>query len=99
LPFKIIPQENFHITLAFLGLVSEEQQEYLVKLISEKHIDIHRKINNFTQGKNANLDAVHLTLSKLGCFNRAQVLHFMPANCPRLVILLSKNNYRVMSKM
>ncbi len=82
LAFKAIPQQNFHITLAFLGAVNEQQQEDIIKLISEKHGDVQQGINNFLSGNDTASDTLPLTLSQLGYFNKAQVLHLMPTTCP-----------------
>ena len=90
LPFKIIPQQNFHITLAFLGVISKKQQNDITNIISEKHDNIKQRLSNFLQGDYTNTDALKLTLSQLGHFNKAQVLHLMPASSPDWLSYLEK---------
>ena len=90
LPFKIIPQQNFHITLAFLGVISKKQQNDITNIISEKYDDIKQRLSNFLQGNYTNTDALKLTLSQLGHFNKAQVLHLMPASSPDWLSYLEK---------
>lgn len=90
LPFKIISQQNFHITLAFLGVINNKQQNDIAKIISEKHGDIKQRLSNFLQGSYTNTNALKLTLSQLGHFNKAQVLHLMPATSPDWLSYLEK---------
>jgi len=90
LPFKIIPQQNFHITLAFLGVISKKQQNDITNIISEKYGDIKLRLSNFLQSNYTNTDALKLTRSQLGHFNKAQVLHLMPASSPDWLSYLEK---------
>lgn len=90
LPFKIIPQQNFHITLAFLGVISKKQQNDITNIISEKYGDIKQRLSNFLQSNYTNTDVLKLTLSQLGHFNKAQVLHLMPASSPDWLSYLEK---------
>jgi 2'-5' RNA ligase len=62
--------------------VNEQQQKNIIKLIGENHGEIQQRINSFLLNHNTATDALSLTLSQLGYFNKAQVLHLMPATCP-----------------
>ncbi len=90
LPFKVIPQQNFHITLAFLGVINKKQQNDVAKIISENHDNIKQRLSNFLQGSCTNKNALKLTLSQLGHFNKAQVLHLMPTTSPDWLSYLEK---------
>ena len=40
LAFKAIDEQNFHITLVFLGLIDNRQQAHLTQLINQQQADI-----------------------------------------------------------
>ncbi|MBA6392358.1 RNA 2',3'-cyclic phosphodiesterase [Colwellia sp. BRX10-3] len=86
LPFKAIDEQNFHVTLAFLGLVDKDQQANLAKLISQQHNLIKQQLKPFV-GQNKTLS---LLLSKVGYFKKAQVLHLIPTTNPDWLIYLNK---------
>lgn len=79
LPFKAIPAENFHITLAFLGLINATEQANLTRLIDQQHHHIRNLIAPYLQQTNA----LALTLAQVGYFKAAKVLHIMPAVSPK----------------
>lgn len=86
LPFKAIDEQNFHITLAFLGLIDSVQQANLEKIIDQQHSFIQQQLKSFIlQEKN-----VVLALSVVGYFKKPQVLHLMPNLCPDWLIYLNK---------
>ena len=85
LPFKVIDAQNFHITLAFLGLVNEDQQANLAQLISQQHNFIQPQLKPLVD-QNKTLP---LLLSKVGYFKQPQVLHLMPVTCPDWLIYLN----------
>lgn len=58
----------------------EQQQKNVTKLIDESLGDIQQKLNSFLLGNNT--DALHVSLSAQGYFEKAQVLHLMPTICP-----------------
>ena len=62
--------------------MNEQQQEDIIKLISERHGDVQQGINNFLSDNDTASDTLQLTLSQLRYFNKAQVLHLMPTTCP-----------------
>ena len=84
LPAKIIPDNNFHITLAFLGVLNEYQQQNIEHLIQEKQSIIQEILSEMQPQKPL------LTLKKLGYFHKAQVLHLMPCECPYWLTQLQK---------
>jgi len=85
LPFKAIRAQNFHITLAFLGLIDEAQQVNLEKLISQQHHAIQQQLQAFLQHNKT----LSLALSQTGYFKKAQVLHLMPTTCPDWLLYLN----------
>ena len=86
LPFRAIDKQNFHVTLAFLGLVSDDQQANLEQLISQQHNLIQQQLKPLVE----NTKTLSLLLSKVGYFKTAQVLHLMPTVCPDWLIYLNK---------
>jgi 2'-5' RNA ligase len=78
LPFKMIDEQNFHVTLAFLGLIDNDQQASLEKLISQQHSFIQQQLKPFVQQD----QTLPLVLSQIDYFKKAQVLHLMPKTCP-----------------
>jgi len=86
LPFKAIDENNFHVTLAFLGLLEQEKQANLTVLINQQHHLIQQQLNML-----ATQDiSFSLRLSKVGYFKKAQVLHLMPESCPHWLMYLNK---------
>lgn len=73
---KTIPQDNFHITLAFLGLVDNSQQ--------------NRLITNMTQlRQQAELSgSLPLTLNQIGLFKKPQVLYIANTELPKALVTL-----------
>lgn len=67
---KNIPQENFHITLAFLGLVNDRQQSKLIE-----------KMAKLRQGV-ALSASLNLTLDHIGLFKKPQVLYIANREIP-----------------
>jgi RNA 2',3'-cyclic 3'-phosphodiesterase len=86
LPFKAVAEQNFHITLAFLGLLDSAQQVNISKLIRRHHSSIDDQIKSLS-AKKSNLS---LVLSQLDYFNKAQVLHLKPTSCPDWLCYLHK---------
>lgn len=86
LPFKAINEKNFHITLAFLGLIDNEQQLSLAQLINQQHSFIQQYLQPFK----AQNQTLFLVLSKIGYFKTAQVLHLMPTTNPDWLMPLNK---------
>jgi RNA 2',3'-cyclic 3'-phosphodiesterase len=86
LPFKAVAEQNFHITLAFLGLLDNAQQVDLSKLMRQHHSGIRDQIKSLS-AQSSNL---LLVLSHLGYFNKAQVLHLIPTSCPEWLSYLNK---------
>ncbi|ASP48331.1 RNA 2',3'-cyclic phosphodiesterase [Cognaticolwellia beringensis] len=86
LPFRAIDKQNFHVTLAFLGLVNKDQQANLEKLISQQHNLIQQQLTPLVE----ETKTLSLLLSKVGYFKTAQVLHLMPTVCPDWLIYLNK---------
>lgn len=86
LPFKAINEQNFHITLAFLGLIDNAQQLSVEKAINRQQHFIQQQLKAFVQQDKA----LSIVLSHLGYFKKAQVLHLMPATCPDWLIFLNK---------
>ena len=91
LPFKKIPHNNFHITLAFLGILNETQQQDIEQLISEQHDLILQQLGKFLSHQHS----FSLSLAQLGHFNKAQVLHLIPSYCPEWLAHLQKLIVRV----
>jgi len=94
LPFKAINEQNFHITLAFLGLIDNAQQLSVEKSINQHQHFIQQQLKAFVQQE----QVLSVVLSHLGYFKKAQVLHLMPATCPdwlmylnKLIVQLSRN--------
>lgn len=86
LPFKTINEQNFHITLAFLGLIDNAQQLRVEKSINQQLPFIQQQLKAFVQQDKA----LSLVLSHLGYFKKAQVLHLMPTTCPEWLVYLNK---------
>lgn len=87
LPFRAIKPENFHITLAFLGLIDDLQHMRLAQLIGQQQRIIQQQLTPLTQSHQPQ----SVTLSKIGYFKRAQVLHLMPATSPDWLLYLNKH--------
>ena len=79
LPFKAIVADNFHITLAFLGRTTTDQQQQLMIVANElaQHIS---GINEQT-----------LQLRHTGLFKKPQVLYLGLATCPSWLTTLAQN--------
>jgi 2'-5' RNA ligase len=86
LPFKTIDRQNFHITLAFLGFITPQQQASVAQLISQQHGFIQQRLKPLIQQNKAS----SIVLSQLGYFKKAQVLHLMPTSCPDWLIYLQR---------
>jgi 2'-5' RNA ligase len=86
LPFKAIDENNFHITLAFLGLLEQETQADLAALINQQHHLIQQQLKVLV----AQDISFSLRLSKVGYFKKAQVLHLMPESCPQWLMYLNE---------
>lgn len=84
-PFKVINEENFHITLAFLGLINQQQQVSITAVINQQHSLIQQQLQLLLSQKLA----LPITLSAVGYFKKAQVLHLMPPNCPNWLAYLN----------
>ncbi len=77
LNFKVIPKDNFHITLCFLGAVSEDQYIQLIKN-TEKISCALRPISETT-----------LHLNYLGLFKKPKVLYLGNSYTPPWLLTLS----------
>ncbi len=86
LPFKAVTEQNFHITLVFLGLLDNAQQVNLSKLLSQQHGNIQYQITSLS----AQSSSLSLVLSQLDYFSKAQVLHLKPTSCPDWLGYLNK---------
>lgn len=84
LPFKIIEPNNFHVTLAFLGLLTNNQQTNLQELINQHHNDIQQHLKLLLPEQSYSLQ-----LSKIGYFKKAQVLHLLPEHSPNWLMYLN----------
>ncbi len=70
LPYKIIPSDNFHITLAFLGLTSTQQKLALIQQANQLCLQV----------KNTNIK--DFILNKVGHFKKPKVLFLTSKSCP-----------------
>lgn|GEM_PF-2630861 len=86
LAFKAIDEQNFHITLVFLGLIDNRQQAHLTQLINQQQADIRALLTPVLQ-QNQKLS---MKLSQIGYFKVAKVLHIMPSTCPEWLMRLNK---------
>lgn len=86
LPFKAIDPKNYHITLAFLGLIDSDQQKRLAQLISQQHSVIKQQLESYKQPE----QVLALAISSVGYFKKPQVLHLTPNTCPDWLIYLHK---------
>jgi 2'-5' RNA ligase len=77
LPFKSIPWQNFHITLAFLGNVDEEQQAKLQVLIQAP-------INKFSRN-----GALALCFDHCGYFKKPKVYYIANSIIPTRLLTLA----------
>lgn len=84
-PFKVITEENYHITLAFLGFINQQQQRNIVSVINQQHSIIQQQLQPLLSQQLA----LPITLSAVGYFKKAQVLHLMPSNCPNWLTYLN----------
>ena len=84
LPFKAIEPSNFHVTLAFLGLLENNQQAGVEALVNQQHDDIQQHLRLLVAKPEFSLH-----LSTVGYFKKAQVLHLMPENCPNWLMYLN----------
>ena len=73
---KSIPQDNFHITLAFLGLVNSSQQNRLITEMT--HLRQQAKLTG----------ALTLTLNEIGLFKKPQVLYIANTEIPKPLLTL-----------
>ena len=86
LPFKAINQDNFHITLAFLGLINNTQQTHLTHSINQQIDSIQQYLSPLFQHQST----LPITLSEMDYFKKPKVLHLMPADCPDWLLQLHK---------
>lgn len=84
LPFKAIEPNNFHVTLAFLGLLENNQQACVEALVNQQHDDIQQHLKLLVAEPEFSLH-----LSTVAYFKKAQVLHLMPENCPNWLVYLN----------
>ena len=75
LPYKAIALENFHITLAFLGLVNAKQQQELILKANTANQQLTNNLQFKKQG-------TELVLQNLGLFQKPQVLYLGLLHCP-----------------
>jgi len=78
LPFKAIPANNFHVTLAFLGQVNAQQQQNLVASAAQVSKQLFPLINT------------KLVFEHLGLFNKPKVFYLGLSHCPNWLEKLAK---------
>lgn len=86
LPFKPICPSNFHITLAFLGMVNPQQQNLLISLVNQHLQTVQQLMKPLMQLS----QTLPITLSEVGYFKKAQVLHIFPRHSPTQLNTLNK---------
>ncbi|SEL20366.1 2'-5' RNA ligase [Colwellia chukchiensis] len=86
MPFKAVDEKNLHITLVFLGLIDNRQQQQLISLIDQQRRPIQQALATSLSANQT--FALHLT--QLGYFGKAKILHLQPTSCPEWLALLNK---------
>jgi len=77
LPFKAITKDNFHITLAFLGNTTSQQQQHLIEHATKLAQQI------------APLNYHDLQLDHLGLFKKPKVMYLGLTTCPNWLSALA----------
>ncbi|MCJ8318011.1 MAG: RNA 2',3'-cyclic phosphodiesterase [Colwellia sp.] len=76
-PFKVIPKNNYHITLCFLGSVNINQKEVLI----QKAKELNKAIAPITVNS--------LLIDHIGLFKRPKVLYLGNSEIPDWLLLLA----------
>lgn len=85
LPYQAIPPKNFHITLAFLGVINDLQEHALINRVNLSLIN--QRIDNCEDWP----ELKPLVLDKVAIFQKPQVLHIMPTFQPKWLLALAHN--------
>jgi 2'-5' RNA ligase len=82
LSYQEINQDNFHITLNFIGLINDEQQATLIQAISNAYVQLSTATPPFSK-------SIHTAqLTQLGLFKRPQVLYASIYPLPNWLVTL-----------
>lgn len=89
-PYRQIPAENFHITLLFLGSITNTDIKQLINLL-----DKYYQISNDSLQPSTKFHQ-NLMLNRIGIFQAAKVLHLFPATtAPWLTTLHQQLSHQV----
>lgn len=87
LPFKAVPQANFHVTLAFIGAVTDEQKKILMTEAGQISRQLHCKIKQKVKTSSSKT----LSFDHCELFKKSKVLFLGTSSSPQWLNLLAEH--------